>query len=74
MIAISTTAHFRPRILRRLAVGLVVGETAVLIVSYTLILTPGLTRHGHVEGIPVHDDILPGLGALTGLGMVQFRY
>ncbi len=41
----------------RVICGFLVSEAAVLIVSYILILTPGLTWRGHVEGVPVHDDI-----------------
>jgi O-antigen ligase len=45
--------------------GFLVSEAAVLIVSYILILTPGLTWRGHVDGVPVHDDIYQGSAFLV---------
>jgi O-antigen ligase len=47
------------------AVGFFVSETAVLVLSYILILTPGLTWRGHVVGVPVHDDIYQGSAFLV---------
>src|SRR5271165_6830759 len=44
----------------RVICGFLVSETVVLIVSYILILTPGLTWRGHLGGVPVHDDIYQG--------------
>jgi hypothetical protein len=49
----------------RVICGFLVSETAVLIVSYILILTPGLTWRGHVPGVPVHDDIYQGSAFLV---------
>ncbi|MGA9005878.1 MAG: O-antigen ligase family protein [Xanthobacteraceae bacterium] len=49
----------------RVICGFLVSETAVLIVSYILILTPGLTWRGHVDGVPVHDDIYQGSAFLV---------
>ena len=48
----------------RVICGFLVSETAVLIASYVLILTPGLTRPDH-GGIPVHDDIYQGSAFLV---------
>jgi O-antigen ligase len=45
--------------------GFLVSEAAVLILSYILILTPGLTWRGHVAGVPVHDDIYQGSAFLV---------
>ncbi len=45
--------------------GFLLSEAAVLIVSYILILTPGLTWRGHVNGIPMHDDIYQGSAFLV---------
>jgi O-antigen ligase len=47
------------------AAGFFVSETAVLALSYILILTPGLTWRGHVIGVPVHDDIYQGSAFLV---------
>ncbi len=47
------------------AVGFFVSETAVLVLSYILVLTPGLTWRGHVVGVPVHDDIYQGSAFLV---------
>jgi O-antigen ligase len=47
------------------ACGFLVSETAVLILSYVLILTPGLTWRGHVDGVPAHDDIYQGSAFLV---------
>jgi hypothetical protein len=49
----------------RVICGFLVSETAVLIVSYILILTPGLTWRGHVAGVPVHDDLYQGSAFLV---------
>ena len=49
----------------RVICGFLVSETAVLIVSYILILTPGLTWRGNVGGVPVHDDIYQGSAFLV---------
>jgi O-antigen ligase len=45
--------------------GFLGSEAAVLVVSYILILTPGLTWRGHVGGVPVHDDIYQGSAFLV---------
>lgn len=59
------------------ACGYLVSETAVLILSYVLILTPGLTWRGHVPGVPVHDDIYQGSAFLVcafgALGYAAYR-
>jgi O-antigen ligase len=59
------------------AAGFLVSETAVLALSYILILTPGLTWRGHVAGVPVHDDIYQGSAFLVcafgALGYAAFR-
>ncbi|HUC48634.1 MAG TPA: O-antigen ligase family protein [Xanthobacteraceae bacterium] len=47
------------------ACGYLVSETAVLLLSYILILTPGLMWRGHLEGVPVHDDIYQGSAFLV---------
>jgi len=47
------------------ATGFFVSETAVLVLSYILLLTPGLTWRGHVVGVPVHDDIYQGSAFLV---------
>jgi hypothetical protein len=61
----------------RVICGFLVAETAVLIVSYILILTPGLTWRGHVEGVPVHDDVYQGSAFLVcafgALGYAAYR-
>jgi hypothetical protein len=49
----------------RVICGFLVSEAAVLAVSYFLILTPGLTWRGHVDGVPVHDDIYQGSAFLV---------
>jgi O-antigen ligase len=49
----------------RVICGFLVSETAVLIVSYILILTPGLTWRGNAGGVPVHDDIYQGSAFLV---------
>jgi len=49
----------------RVITGFLVSETAVLVASYILILTPGLTWRGHVDGVPVHDDIYQGSAFLV---------
>jgi O-antigen ligase len=62
----------------RVICGFLVSETAVLIVSYILILTPGLTWRGHVDGVPVHDDIYQGSAFLVcafgALGYAAYRW
>jgi O-antigen ligase len=59
------------------ACGYIVSETAVLVLSYILILTPGLTWRGHVPGVPVHDDIYQGsaflICAFGALGYAAYR-
>jgi hypothetical protein len=59
------------------ACGFLVSETAVLVLSYILILTPGLTWRGHVMGVPVHDDIYQGSAFLVcafgALGYAAYR-
>jgi O-antigen ligase len=45
--------------------GFLGSEAAVLVVSYILTLTPGLTWRGHVDGVPVHDDIYQGSAFLV---------
>jgi O-antigen ligase len=59
------------------ACGFLVSETSVLIVSYILILTPGLTWRGHLAGVPVHDDIYQGSAFLVcafgALGAAAYR-
>jgi O-antigen ligase len=59
------------------ACGFLASETAVLLVSYILILTPGLTWRGHVDGVPVHDDIYQGSAFLVcafgALGYAAYR-
>jgi O-antigen ligase len=59
------------------ACGYIVSETAVLVLSYILILTPGLTWRGHVSGVPVHDDIYQGsaflICAFGALGYAAYR-
>jgi hypothetical protein len=61
----------------RVICGFLVSETAVLIMSYILILTPGLTWRGHVDGVPVHDDIYQGSAFLVcafgALGYAAYR-
>jgi O-antigen ligase len=61
----------------RVICGFLVSETAVLIVSYVLILTPGLTWRGNAGGVPVHDDIYQGSAFLVCafgiLGYVAYR-
>jgi O-antigen ligase len=61
----------------RVICGFLVSEIAVLIVSYILILTPGLTWRGHVDGVPVHDDIYQGSAFLVcafgALGYAAYR-
>ena len=58
--------------------GFLVSEAVVLIVSYILILTPGLTWRGHVDGVPVHDDIYQGSAFLVcafgALGYAAYQY
>jgi O-antigen ligase len=49
----------------RVICGFLVSEATVLVVSYILILTPGLTWRGHVTGVPVHDDIYQGSAFLV---------
>ena len=45
----------------RVACGFLLSSAAVLLVSFLLVLTPGLTWRGHVvTGIPVHDEIFQG--------------
>ncbi len=59
------------------ACGFLVSETAVLLLSYILILTPGLAWRGHVPGVPVHDDIYQGSAFLVcafgALGYAAYR-
>jgi len=58
--------------------GFLISSTVLLLVSYGLVLLPGLTWRGHiVEGVPVHDDIFQssefiicGFGAL-GYALMQ---
>ena len=41
--------------------GFLISSIILLVVSFILVLTPGLTWRGHVvEGVPVHDDIFQG--------------
>ncbi len=41
--------------------GFLLSVTILLVLSFILVLTPGLTWRGHVvEGVPVHDDIFQG--------------
>jgi O-antigen ligase len=37
--------------------ALLISSTFLLLASFVLVLTPGLTWRGHVLGVPVHDDI-----------------
>lgn len=69
-------AHFR-RSSRgsRVACGLFVSSTVLLLVSFLLVLTPGLTWHGHVYGVPVHDDIFQGsLFLICGFGALGYAF
>lgn len=40
--------------------GFLISSTIVLIVSFVLVLTPGLTWRGHYDGVPAHDYIFQG--------------
>lgn len=69
-------AHFR-RSSRgsRVACGLLVSSTVLLLLSFLLVLTPGLTWHGHVYGVPVHDDIFQGsLFLICGFGALGYAF
>lgn len=69
-------AHFR-RSSRGLwvATGLLLSSTVLLLVSFFLVLTPGLTWRGHIYGIPVHDDIFQGsLFIICGFGALGYAF
>ena len=50
-----------------------ISSAILLVVSFVLVLTPGLTWRGHVNGIPVHDDIFQGSAFLIcGFGALGY--
>jgi hypothetical protein len=61
---------------RWVACGFLVSSAIVLIVSYVLVLTPGLSWRGHtVEGVPVHDDIFQNSDFLIcGFGIIGYAF
>jgi O-antigen ligase len=53
--------------------GFLISSAVVLLVSFVLVLTPGLTWRGHVNGVPVHDDIFQGTEFLIcGFGALGY--
>jgi hypothetical protein len=62
---------------RWVVAGFFVSELLVLLASYILVLTPGLSWRGHVDGVPVHDDVFQGTAFLVcafgALGYVAYR-
>jgi len=40
--------------------GFLISSAVVLVASFVMVLTPGLTWRGHVDGVPVHDDVFQG--------------
>lgn len=67
-------AHFR-RSGRghRVVCGLLVSSAVVLLVSFVMVLTPGLDWHGYVNGVPVHDDIFQGSNfSICGFGALGY--
>jgi len=53
--------------------GFLISSTVLLLVSYALMLTPGLTWRGHVFGVPVHDAIFQSSAFLIcGFGALGF--
>lgn len=71
--------HFRRSGRASLVVsGFLISSAVLLLVSFALVLTPGLTWRGHVNGVPVHDDIFQGSNFLIcgfgALGYAIFKY
>jgi len=67
-------AHFR-RSGRgnRVVCALLVSSAVVLLVSFVMVLAPGPTWHGYVNGVPVHDDIFQGSNfAICGFGALGY--
>ena len=53
--------------------GFLISSAVVLLVSFVLVLAPGLTWRGHVNGVPVHDDIFQGSEFLVcGFGALGY--
>jgi O-antigen ligase len=50
---------------RWVVAGFFISELLVLLTSYILVLTPGLAWRGHVDGVPVHDDVFQGSAFLV---------
>lgn len=59
--------------------GFLVSSAAVLVLSFVLVLTPGLTWRGNNPGVPFHDDIYQGSAflicafALLGAALTTLR-
>jgi O-antigen ligase len=53
--------------------GFLLSSALLLLTSYLLVLTPGLTWRGHVNGVPVHDDIFQASNFLA-CGFGAFGY
>jgi len=63
----------------RVVCGFLISSTILMLVSFALVLTPGLSWRGHVNGVPVHDEIFQssnflicGFGAL-GYGALEAK-
>ena len=57
----------------RVICGFLISSAIVLVVSYILIIAPGLTPHGKVVGIAVHDDIFQGsIFIICGVGALGY--
>jgi len=53
--------------------GFMISSVIVLIISYVLILDPGLTPRGKEVGIPLHDDIFQGsVFVICGFGALGY--
>ena len=57
----------------RVIFGFLISSAIVLVVSYILIMAPGLTPRGKVVGIAVHDDIFQGsIFIICGFGALGY--
>ena len=57
----------------RVICGFLISSAIVLVVSYILIIAPGLTPRGKVVGIAVHDDIFQGsIFIICGFGALGY--
>jgi hypothetical protein len=57
----------------RVIFGFLLSSAIVLVVSYMLIIVPGLTPQGKVVGVAVHDDIFQGsIFIICGFGALGY--